>query len=163
MNGEEASSEPAHNIRGPHRVDSLLQCWNCREGKHLSSWDRTTVAPELYRPRRSVTFTQPREALLMLSHKALSTATNTSTQGWWLERGLGKRQRPPRKLGHTRAKLGHTRATMNEHSWNRFIHTTSGNRPWESLSWFGKLCRIVESPFDIQYKEGERPHLYCQV
>ena len=160
MNGEEASSEPAHNIRGPHRVDSLLQCWNCREGKHLSSWDRTTVAPELLRPHRSVTFTQPQEALLLLilSHKALSTATNTSTRLMARER-----KRPPRKLGHTRAKLGHTRATMNEHSWNRFIHTTSGNRPWESLSWFGKICRIVESPFDIQYKEGERPHLYCQV
>ena len=89
MNGEEASSQPAHNIRGPHRVGSPLQWRNCRGGKHLSSWDRTTVAPELYRPRRSVTFTQPQEALLTLSHKALSTATNTSTQGWWLERGRG--------------------------------------------------------------------------
>ena len=160
MNGEEASSQPAHNIRGPHRVESPLQCRNCRAGKHLSSWDQTTVAPELYRPHRSVTFTQPQEALLMLLHKALSTATNTSTRLMARER-----KRPPRKLGHTRAKLGHTRATMNEHSWNRFIHTTSGNRPWECLSWFVKrpFCRIVESPFYIQYKEWVKPHLYCHV
>ena len=38
------------------------------------------MAPELHRPHRSVTFTQPREALLILSHKALSTASTTSTR-----------------------------------------------------------------------------------
>ena len=78
-------------ISGAHT--ELVVCCNnagtAERGKHLSSWDRTTVAPELYRPHRSVTFTQPREALLILSHKALSTASTTSTQGWWLERGRG--------------------------------------------------------------------------
>ena len=89
MNGENSGNEwmgkrpqvSQPTISGAHT--ELVVCCSAgtaERGKHLSSWDRTTVAPELYRPHRSVTFTQPREALLILLHKALSTATNTSTQ-----------------------------------------------------------------------------------